>query len=146
VTSARTGADVRRGLHPSQILALVIGVVYTLIGLAGFAVTGFDQWVGETDQTLLGFEINGLHNVVHIVIGLLGLAMFRTLSNARSYGWILAVAYGLTFLYGLFAVGNPDANFLSLNGADNGLHAVTALAGLAIALWPARDEVRATAR
>lgn len=133
-------------MHPSQILTLIIGAVYTLIGLAGFAVTGFNRWVGETDLTLLGFEINGLHNIVHIVIGLLGLAMYRKLSSARGYGWILAAVYGLTFLYGLFAAGNPDANFLSLNGADNVLHAVSALAGLAIALWPARDEVDADGR
>ena len=40
-------------------------------------------------------------------------------------------------LYGLFAAGNSDINFLSLNGADNGLHLVSAVAGVAIALWPA---------
>jgi Domain of unknown function (DUF4383) len=41
------------------------------------------------------------------------------------------------FIYGLFAAGNRDINFLSLNGADNGLHLVSAVAGVAIALWPA---------
>jgi hypothetical protein len=49
----------------------------------------------------------------------------------------LAAGYGLAFLYGLFAAGNSDINFLSLNGADNGLHLVSAVAGVAIALWPA---------
>jgi Domain of unknown function (DUF4383) len=48
-----------------------------------------------------------------------------------------ASSHRLTFLYGLFAAGNSDINFLSLNGADNGLHLVSAAAGLAIALWPA---------
>ena len=43
----------------------------------------------------------------------------------------------LGVLYGLFAAGNSDINFLSLNGADNGLHLVSAVAGVAIALWPA---------
>jgi uncharacterized protein DUF4383 len=143
VSSATSGTGVRAGLHPSQVLSLVIGAVYTLVGLAGFAVTGLDQWVGETNQTLLGFEINGLHNVVHLVIGVLGLLMWRTLATARGYGWILALGYGLTFLYGLFAAGNPDLNFLSINGADNVLHAVSALAGLAIALWPARERAEA---
>jgi hypothetical protein len=48
----------------------------------------------------------------------------------------------LAFIYGLFAAGNRDINFLSLNGADNGLHLVSALAGLAIALWPAPRTAR----
>jgi hypothetical protein len=41
------------------------------------------------------------------------------LDTARTYGWLLAAGYGLAFLYGLFAAGNSDINFLSLNGADN---------------------------
>lgn len=138
MNSPSHGADARRSLHPSHVLALVVGAVYTLMGLAGFAVTGFDQWVGVTGEHLLGFEVNGLHNVVHLVIGLLGLALSRALSTARSYGWILALGYGLTFLFGLLAVGNPNLNVLSLNGTDNVLHLASALTGLVIALWPAR--------
>jgi Domain of unknown function (DUF4383) len=113
------------------------GVIYTLVGLAGFFITGFDNFAAETDKTLLGFELNPLHNLVHLAIGLAGLALWRRLDTARTYGWLLAAGYGLTFLYGLFAAGNSDINFLSINGADNGLHLVSAAAGLAIALWPA---------
>ncbi len=87
----------------------------------------------------MGFEINPLPNIVHLLIRLAGLAMWKRLDTARTYGWLLAVGYGLTFLYGLFAVGNSDINFLSLNAADNVLHLVSAIAGVAIALWPGRD-------
>lgn len=66
------------------------------------------------------------------------------LDTARIYGWALAIGYGATFIYGIIAVGDPDLNFLNINNPDNGLHIVSALLGLAIALWPARD--RATAR
>jgi uncharacterized membrane protein YuzA (DUF378 family) len=131
--------------HPAQLLALVIGVVYTLVGVAGFFVTGFENFAAETDKTLAGFEINPLHNLVHLVIGLAGLALWRRLDTARTYGWLLAAGYGLTFLYGLFAAGNGDINFLSINGADNGLHLVSAAAGVAIALWPAGRTARADA-
>ena len=124
--------------HPSQLLTLAIGVVYTLVGVLGFLVTGLANFASETNKTLVGFEINPLHNLVHLVIGLVGLALWRRLNTARAYGWLLAGVYGLTFLYGLFAAGNSDVNFLSINGADNGLHLVSALAGVAIALWPAR--------
>jgi hypothetical protein len=123
--------------HPSQLLALAIGAVYTLIGILGFFITGFENFAAETDKTLLGFEINPLHNIVHLAIGLAGLAMWRRLDTARAYGWLLAAGYGLTFLYGLFAAGNSDINFLSLNGADNVLHLLSAAAGLSTALWPA---------
>jgi hypothetical protein len=56
------------------------------------------------------------------------------------------MGYGLAFIYGLFAAGNRDINFLSINGADNGLHLVSAAAGLAIALWPAGRNVSGRAR
>ena len=102
--------------HPSQLLALAIGAIYTLVGLLGFLVTGLDNFAAETNKTLLGFEINPLHNIVHLAIGLAGLALWRRLDTARTYGWLLAAGYGLAFLYGLFAAGNSDINFLSLNG------------------------------
>ena len=130
--------------HPAQLLALAIGVVYTLVGLAGFLVTGFENFAAETDKTLVGFEINQLHNLVHLAIGLAGLALWRRLDTARTYGWLLAAGYGLAFIYGLFAAGNSDINFLSINGPDNGLHLVSAAAGLAIALWPAHRTARAS--
>jgi hypothetical protein len=95
------------------------------------------------DENLLGFMINPFHNVVHILIGAAGLLLARTLAGARTYGWLLAVGYGATFVYGLFAVGE-DWDFLNLNGADNVLHIVTAAVGLAIALGPVND--RADAR
>jgi hypothetical protein len=120
-----------------QLLALVFGAVYTLVGIIGFFITGFEDFFGHTDKTLLGFEINGMHNVVHILIGVAGLVLARTLAGARTYGWLLAVGYGAAFLYGLFAVGK-DWDFLSLNWADNILHVLTAIVGLAIALGPVR--------
>jgi hypothetical protein len=127
--------------HPSQLLALAIGAVYTAVGILGFLVTGLEDFASETDKTLLGFEVNPLHNLVHLAIGLAGLALWRRLDTARLYGWLLAIGYGATFVYGVLAAGNSDINFLSINGADNGLHLVSALAGVAIALWPAQRTV-----
>lgn len=127
--------------HPAQWLALIIGAVYTLVGVWGFIQTGFSDFVSPEGPRLLGlFEVNPLHNVVHLLIGLAGLAMWGRLATARLYGWLLAVGYGAVFLYGLFVAGSQEpANFLALNAGDNWLHLFSALAGLAIALWPARD-------
>ncbi|MCK9793673.1 DUF4383 domain-containing protein [Isoptericola sp. 4D.3] len=145
-SGAAASADhVRR--RPHQYLALVIGVVYLLVGIAGFAVTGFDDWtVHDHSQTLLGFAVNPLHNVVHLAIGLLGVLLWSRPSAARTYGWILFVGYGAAFVYGLLVVDDPQANVLNINGADNVLHAVSAAAGLLIALWPARRNVSGEAR
>ena len=142
----RPTAPARRR-EPHQYLALVIGLVYLVVGIVGFVVTGFDGFTEhDHSQTLLGFAINPLHNIVHLLIGLLGVALWSSPARARTYGWILAVGYGATFVYGLLVTNNPDANVLNINGADNGLHLVSALAGLVIALWPARDRTAAARR
>jgi uncharacterized membrane protein HdeD (DUF308 family) len=143
-STGRGGTVGRRGLGgwtlPQQ-LAAAIGAIYLLVGLLGFAVTGFDDFAEHTGESLLGFHVNPLHNIVHIVIGALGLAMSRRLASARTYGWILFAGYALAFLYGLWAVNNPENDFLNINWADNVLHIVSALAGLAIALLPVRDRI-----
>jgi hypothetical protein len=46
VIMARSASDPTTR-HPSQLLALVIGAVYTLVGIAGFFVTGFDNFAGQ---------------------------------------------------------------------------------------------------
>lgn len=128
----------------SQWLALIIGAVYLLVGAAGFLVTGFSGFAEhDHSQTLLGFAINPLHNIVHLLIGIVGVSLSSTLGRARTFGWLLVAGYGAAFVYGLFAVGNPDINFLNINAADNGLHALSVLAGLAIALWPQRKAAAA---
>jgi hypothetical protein len=119
-----------------QILALVFGAVYLLVGIVGFFVTGFDNFADNSQhEMLLFFMINPLHNVVHIVIGLAGLLLARTLAGARTYGWLLAVGYAAAFVYGLIAVGE-SWDVLNINPADNVLHILTAVVGLVSALAP----------
>ncbi|WP_222271157.1 DUF4383 domain-containing protein [Modestobacter marinus] len=135
----------RRGMTWPQQVALALGVVYALIGVVGFFITGFADFFGNHTgptmshgETLLGFMINPMHNVVHLLIGVVGIALSRTLRGARTYGLVLLAGYGAAFVYGLFAVGQ-DWDFLNLNWADNILHLVTAVVGAAIAFGPVRD-------
>ncbi|SNS61348.1 protein of unknown function [Geodermatophilus pulveris] len=124
-----------------QLLALAFGAVYLLVGVVGFFITGVDDFFAhDTGEQLLFFEINGMHNVVHILIGVAGLVLARTLAGARTYGWLLAVGYGAAFVYGLLAIGQTW-DFLSINAADNVLHIATAAVGLLIALGPVRTGV-----
>jgi hypothetical protein len=140
--AASAGSNTGTGARPwPQILALVFGAVYLLVGIIGFFITGFDNFAGnEQHEMLLFFMINPLHNIVHIVIGLAGLLLARTLAGARTYGWLLAVGYAAAFVYGLIAVGK-DWDFLNINGADNVLHLATAVVGLVIALAPVKNAV-----
>ena len=142
-SSAPSSTRPREGRSLPRTLALVVGALYLLIGVLGFFVTGFDRFAEHTDETLLGFEINPLHNVVHVVVGLAGLVMSSSLSTARAFGWLLAVGYGGTFVLGLVVADDPDHNVLSLNTADNVLHLVSAALGLLVALGPARERDRA---
>ena len=120
-----------RGKTVPEILGLAFGAVYLLVGIVGFFVTGFDNFAGnDQHETLLGlFMINPLHNIVHILIGVAGLVLGRTLAGARTFGWLLAVG--------------SDWDFLNINAGDNVLHAATAIVGLVIALLPVRNSVDA---
>jgi Domain of unknown function (DUF4383) len=146
--SATGDAGTSRGAMTwPQVLALALGAIYLIVGIIGFFVTGFDDFIGNeagtphhVDANVLGFMINPMHNVVHILIGVVGLVLSRTLAGARTYGWLLAAGYGAAFVYGLFAVGQ-EWDFLNLNWADNVLHLVTALVGLGMALGPVRTAV-----
>jgi hypothetical protein len=116
------------GIDNGRRLALGIGAAYVLVGVLGFFVTGFDDFAAVTDEKLLGiFALNPLHNVVHLLIGFGGLALWRRRDTARAYGAALVAGYGATFAYGLVTEG-----ILNLNAADNALHLVSAVAGVAI--------------
>ena len=127
-SASNTGA----GRPWPQVLGLAFGAIYLLVGIIGFFVTGFDNFAGnEQHEMLLIFMINPLHNIVHILIGVVGLALSRTLAGAKTFGLLLAVGYGLAFIYGVIAVGK-DWDFLNINGADNVLHLLSAIVGAAI--------------
>jgi hypothetical protein len=139
-SAGNTGTS--RGKTVPEILALAFGAVYLLVGIVGFFVTGFDHFAdNDQHESLLGlFMINPLHNIAHILVGVAGLALARTLAGARTYGWLLAGLYAVLFVYGLIAVGK-DWDFLNINGGDNVLHALTAIVGAVIALLPVRNAV-----
>ena len=141
--AASANAGKRRSMTWPQALALVFGVVYLVVGIIGFFWTGFDDFAGNSQhEMLLGlFMINPLHNIAHIAVGLVGLALSRTLTGARTYGWLLAGLYAVLFVYGLFAVGE-SWDFLNVNAADNVLHIATAVVGVVIAKMPARSTSR----
>ncbi|MDQ1680123.1 MAG: hypothetical protein QOI42_982 [Frankiaceae bacterium] len=125
-----------RGRSVNRTAALIVGAVYLLVGIGGFFVTKFEHFATYDTGKLLGiFQINPLHNIVHIVIGLFLLGAARGHRGARRANTSVGAAYALVFVLGLFlAPKTSSANFLALNQADNGLHLATAVLLLAVAL------------
>lgn len=110
--------------------ASVFGAVYVAVGLIGFALTGVSGWVATEGPQLIFFEINPLHNVVHIVIGAGLLAAASAGAQAARQATIaVGAVYAVVGIAGFALIGTP-ANILALNVADNLLHLVTALAAL----------------
>jgi len=129
-------------------LAALIGLVYLALGIFGFVRTGFGDFTGNQDVRVLGFAVNPLHNLVHVVAGALGLLSAASSASSRTFGWILLVVFGLVGVWGLMITGTISSNPLSglgnplnLNAADNWLHLATALLGLVMAIMPARKKI-----
>jgi len=116
---------------PVQAAAALVGVVFLLVGVLGFipgitADSGSLEAAGhESHAELLGiFQVSVLHNVVHLLFGVAGIALARRPSSARAFLVGGGVVYLLLFLYGLVVDKDSQANFVPLNTADDWLHFV----------------------
>jgi hypothetical protein len=123
-----------------QVVAFVLGVAFVINGVVGFAITGLAGFTEHTGHDMFGLNVNPLHNLIHLAIGLLGAIMCWRLDLARAFGWLMVVGYGSVMAYGIFAVGQPGINFLALNAADNVVHGLAALAGLVVAMSPSAED------
>jgi uncharacterized protein DUF4383 len=124
---------------PVQLAALVVGVVFLLVGALGFVpgvTSNFDQlaFAGhDSDAALLGvFNVSVLHNIVHLLFGVAGLLMARTFSAARAYLVGGGIIYLVLFVYGLLIDHDSAANFIPVNTADNYLHLVLGIGMIAL--------------
>jgi hypothetical protein len=115
----------------NSLVAAVFGAVYTLVGLAGFFVS--DNFVSKEDNLLLGFQVNHLHNIVHLLIGVALLAASRRTASARGANLAIGATYLLLGLLGPF-INDTVVDVIALNSADNWLHIVSGSLLLAVAL------------
>jgi len=126
---------------PAQIFALAFGVVYLAVGVLGFAVTGFDNFAGETfDDKLIVFAVNPLHNVVHILLGAVWIGAAGSHATAKIVNVVFGAVLLLVAILGLVEV----LTFLAIENAgsaDNYLHLATA--ALAIYFGTAGSQVGA---
>ena len=111
-----------------QRVAQIFGIVFVLVGILGFVASGGDM-TADTDMApmLLGlFPVNALHNAVHLLLGIWGLAASRSWGSAKSYCQIAGIAYLVLALLGFIA---PDFfGLMPIGGNDIWLHAVLGIA------------------
>ena len=127
-SDAGTGA---RSLN--QTLALAFGAVYALVGVIGFFVSGDVDFAGKEGASLLGFDVNGLHNIVHFLIGVALIAASRTHAAARGANLAIGAVYIALALLGP-VINDTAADIIGLNGADHFLHFASGVMLVAAAL------------
>jgi hypothetical protein len=130
---------------PVQRFAQVFGAVYLLVGLLGFAFTGFGGFAATSDDKLLLFGVNPLHNIVHLAVGALWLGSSRSEASARAVSVLIGAVYLVVGVLGLFINGSSDLNILNINQPDNALHLASAALGLYFGLAGRRHAVAPTA-
>ena len=102
--------------------ALVVGIAFLALGLLGLI-------LAPTRGLLLGtFAVDTLHNLVHLVVGALGLGAYYAGWNwSRLYSQGLGVVYIVIGLLGLIpplVSGGALLGIMHINMADNLLHLV----------------------
>ena len=146
--SATNARGVTAGRTTLQKAALAVGVVFLAVGVLGFipgVTANFSQMTfasHESEALLLGlFQVSILHNIVHLLFGVAGLVLARSVSGARNYLIVGGAIYLVLFLYGLLVGQESAANFVPVNPADDILHLVLGIGmvglGLALSRRPA---------
>ena len=113
------------GRSTIQSLTLLFAIVFIAVGILGFipgiTTTYGDMTFAGTDSgaELFGiFQVSILHNIVHILFGLVGLVAVGSFDSSRLYMLGGGIIYLALFLLGI--VGGAD--WIPANTADHWLH------------------------
>ena len=138
------GGEREHGRSLAQWFCLNVGPTLILVGILGFlAESKFDTAAGGDPGALDGhdfliFEVNGWHNVVHIVSGLFLLVFARRHAAAKTAALAFAAIYAVVSVVGLID-GKDVFGLFPIDKADNVLHIVLAVAALAAGLVSTRE-------
>jgi hypothetical protein len=126
-----------------QLAAAAVAATFLLVAVLGFVpgiTTNYSElsFAGhESEAKLLGlFQVSVLHNIVHGLFGVIGLALSRSIAGARGFLIGGGAVYLVLTAYGSLIDLDSAVNFVPVNVADNFLHLGLGLAmiGLGLAL------------
>ena len=127
-----------------------MGAVLVVAGIIGFFYNAeFTTDESVRDAVFGVLDVNGWHNLVHILTGVLGLLAYGAgVYAARSYAMALGVVYLVVAAWG-FIVGDGDSilSIIPVNTEDNILHLMLGVGGVwAAYATPAAQAVRPAAQ
>jgi Domain of unknown function (DUF4383) len=136
-----------RNRTPVQELALLVGLAFLAVGIAGF-IPGITTHYSDlsfaghgSGAKLFGvFQVSILHDLVHVLFGVAGIVLSRTRETARAFLVAGGAIYVVLFFYGLATPQDSAANFVPLDTADDYLHLALGLGMLGLGVIP--DTVR----
>lgn len=118
----------------TRTFALLFGIVFLAIGVLGFVPQlvqplheGHPPVIGNGGQLLGLFPINIVHNAVHILFGVWGLAASRSAAGSVTYARAVAIIYAVLTIAGLIPNLNSFFGYVPLYGNDIWLHGLLAL-------------------
>jgi len=119
----------------NRTVAAIFGVVYLIVGAYGFIGAG-------DDNMLIGlFEVNALHNIVHVVIGLVLLWGAMSTPMAVMMNRLVGIVLIALGILGIF-VENP-LDLIPIGGNDVWLHLATGVILLGAGLMSGRETAAA---
>jgi Domain of unknown function (DUF4383) len=130
-----------RRFEDAQLFCLVVGATLTAAGLIGFTyISTFTSDESVRDAVFGILDVNGWHNLVHLVTGLVTLAFaFQPHAAARTWALIFGVVYLAVAVWG-FVIGSDESilSIIPVNTADSILHLLLGVAGVATYALTAR--------
>lgn len=127
-----------------QRVAQIFGIVFILLAIVGFITPGGMGMDSAAPGMMLGMlPVNLLHNVVHLLFGIWGLAASRSWAGAKQYGTIGGAIYLVLAVLGFIAP--TGFGLVPLGGNDIGLHIVLGGALLFFGITAKNDAIATTA-
>jgi hypothetical protein len=121
---------------PARLYCTLVGAVLVIAGIIGFFYsssfdTGTANVAADTDDVFGILGVNGWHNVLHIALGLLALAVAGSASGARAYCLGIGLVYVVLAIWGFVDSDNILLGVIPVDNEDNVLHLILGLVGLA---------------
>jgi hypothetical protein len=118
------------GSSPARLYATLVGGTLVIGGIIGFFYSSSFGSPGHVDAVFGILDVNGWHNILHIVTGGLGLLVAGY--AARQYALGLGVVYIAIAIWGfIIGDGHSILGFIPVNTDDNFLHVILGVLGLA---------------